>query len=70
MKALAAGGNTIKVLRTLKGLSQKGLAEATEIPPWRIWRLEQGVSPPRPEEIQRLWSALSSGESEASRTEV
>ncbi|MDA2911884.1 hypothetical protein MYX04_13275 [Nitrospiraceae bacterium AH_259_D15_M11_P09] len=29
------------------------------MPPWRIWQLEQGLVQPKPNEVQRLWNALS-----------
>ena len=55
---IALDGNGIRVLRVFHGYSQRELAEASGLKPWRIWRLEQGVSEPRPDEVVRIVGAL------------
>ncbi len=50
--------STIRILRTLRGWTQRTLAEESGVPPWRIWQLEQGLVQPKPEEARRLWNAL------------
>ena len=63
MKAeLAMDGRTIRTLRVFNGYSQRELAEASGLKPWRIWRLEQGFSEPRPDEAVRILNALSTDE--------
>lgn len=52
--------NIIRVGRAVKGISQRGLAEAAAMKPWRLCRIERGLVTPRPEEILRLWGALTS----------
>ena len=49
MKAeLAMDSRTIRTLRVFNRYSQRELAEASGLKPWRIWRLEQGLSGPDP----------------------
>jgi transcriptional regulator with XRE-family HTH domain len=48
----------VRLLRTLRGLSQRELSVRTGIPLIRIWRIERGVSRPRPREIRLLTDAL------------
>lgn len=67
MAELVLGVNTIRIVRIIRGWSQRELAEASGIPAWRVWRLEQGISPPRPDEIQKIWTALSTGGAEFPR---
>ena len=52
----------VRVARRALDLSQRELAQAAEISPWRLWRLEAGVTQPRQEEIAALWGALSTQE--------
>ena len=59
MKAeLAMDGRTIRTLRVFHGYSQRELAEASGLKPWRIWRLEQGLSGPEPKQLARVVTAL------------
>ena len=59
---LALDGNGIRVLRVFHGYSQRKLAQASGMKPWRIWRLEQGFSEPRPDELIAIVTALSTSE--------
>lgn len=50
---------TIRVARAVRGWSQRRLAEASGLRPWRLWRLEAGYSDPTREELVALWNAVS-----------
>jgi len=52
--------NIIRVWRVLRGWSQRELAQAACLSPWRLWRIEAGISVPRPDEVHRLLAVLSS----------
>jgi transcriptional regulator with XRE-family HTH domain len=52
----------LRLLRALHGMSQRDLAQATGIPLIRLWRIENAVSRPRPDEVRRLGDALITSE--------
>jgi predicted transcriptional regulator len=53
-------GNAIRVARAVIGLSQLQLAERMGISQTRLHFLEVGKATAKPEELQRIWEALSS----------
>jgi transcriptional regulator with XRE-family HTH domain len=59
MQPTGLDGRTIKIGRTLKGLSQRELGEMCGMRPWRIWALENRVYEPRPDEVIKIWKVLS-----------
>ncbi len=50
--------NLVRVARVIRGISQQELAEAADLTPSRLCKIEHGIVVPRPEEILRLWTAL------------
>ena len=56
-------GENIRVLRIWQGWSQRELAVATDLTPWRIFKLEKGLCCPRAEEIHKIFEALKTGKS-------
>ena len=57
-KSTVLGGETIRILRILRGWSQRELGAATGITPWRIFKLEKGICVPRVEEVQKIFEIL------------
>ena len=55
---------SIRVVRAVRGWSQRELAQAAGLSTWRVWRIEKGVVEPSNEEMGRLWVALSSAYAE------
>ena len=53
-------GKAIQVGRALRGMTQRELAEASGLPVWRVWSLEHGVKPPKPDELAKILMALTS----------
>ncbi len=51
-------GGLIRLGRAYRRLSQRQLGEATGIPPFRIFRLEHGLTRPRPGELAKIAEAL------------
>ena len=43
-------GNAIQIGRAMRGWSQRDLAEAAGLTPWRIWKFENNRDTPRLEE--------------------
>lgn len=62
--------NIVKVARAVKGISQRELAEAAAVKPWRLCRIERGLVMPRPDEILRLWGVLTSESGEQAHAGV
>lgn len=58
MVPLKVDGNSIRVMRIVRGLSQRRLGELADVKPWRIFQIEHGVVAPREREIARLLGAL------------
>jgi len=54
-------GNAIQIGRAMRGWSQRDLAEAAGLTPWRIWKFENNRDTPRLEELAAILSALSTG---------
>jgi transcriptional regulator with XRE-family HTH domain len=54
-------GETIRVARLVRGLSQRKLGQACGLALWQVWQIENGVRKARPEELIRLWNVLSTG---------
>ena len=55
----------MKVLRrarVVRGWGQREFAEHAGLSPHRLWRLENFHGKPTLDEIQRLWTALTSGD--------
>jgi len=44
------------------GMSQRELAEATRLKPWRLWVIEHDKNPARPDELAKILKALSTSE--------
>lgn len=53
-------GETIRLVRRLKGLSQHQLALCAGLTRQRVWRIENRHCTPRPDELAKLWGVLSS----------
>ena len=51
-------GLRIKELRELKNFSQEFIAEKLDMNPANYWRIENGVSYPKPENIERIAQIL------------
>ncbi|MBQ8460518.1 helix-turn-helix transcriptional regulator [bacterium] len=51
-------GIRIKELRELKNFSQEYIAEKLDMNPANYWRIENGVSYPKPENIERIAQIL------------
>ncbi len=51
-------GKRIKELREFQGLSQEFIAEQLEIHPANYWRIENGVSYPKPENLEKICEIL------------
>ena len=60
-KSNELNGENIRVLRIWQGWSQRELAVATGLTPWRIFKLEKGPCRPRAAEIQKIFEALRTG---------
>lgn len=58
MCPLKIDGNSLRVMRIVRGLSQRRLAELSDVKPWRIFRIEHHLSEPREVELARLFGAL------------
>lgn len=52
--------NAVRSLRTLRGWSQREFADLAGLSPHRLWRLENHRAIPTLDEIQKMWTALSS----------
>jgi transcriptional regulator with XRE-family HTH domain len=52
----------IRLARAYRGLSQRELGQRAGIHPARLWKIERGVSAPRPDELERLLRTLQIGE--------
>ena len=48
----------LRVQRALHGLSQREAAQEVGMSPWRYWRIEKGMCPPRPPELRALARVL------------
>ena len=59
LKNLSLGN--IRVLRIWRGWSQRELAVATGLTPWRIFKLEKSLCAPRAEEMNKIFEALKTG---------
>ena len=57
---LKVDGNSIRVMRVVRGLSQRRLGKLVAIQPWRIFRIEHELVQPREDELARLLGALTS----------
>ena len=55
-----AAGEAARVARVVRRLSQRELAQAAALEPWKLEKFERGLRPLTPAEHQRLWEALSS----------
>ena len=53
-------GETVRIARAVRGLSQRELGKACGITSHRIWSIENGVYQPKPEEWAKIWGALAS----------
>jgi transcriptional regulator with XRE-family HTH domain len=56
-------GEAIRIVRTVRGYSRRELSERSSIPVGRIGSIENGGIP-KPDELQKIWCALSSGEAQ------
>jgi hypothetical protein len=54
-------GDAIRIGRTFRHMSQRQLGQATGLPVWRIWKLENNVCRPSQDEIAVILEALSTG---------
>ena len=55
---LKVTGNSIQVMRVVRGLSRRRLGELSDIKPWRIFQIEHHLSEPRESEVARLLGVL------------
>lgn len=55
---LKVSGNSIQVMRVVKGLSRRRLGELSDVKPWRIFQIEHHLSEPRENEVASLLGAL------------
>jgi transcriptional regulator with XRE-family HTH domain len=55
-------GRAIQIGRSMRGMSQRELAEATQLKPWRLWAIEHDKSPVRPSELAKILKALSTSD--------
>jgi hypothetical protein len=53
-------GNSIQVMRVVRGLSRRRLGELSGVKPWRIFQLEHHLVEPREAEVAKLLGALTS----------
>lgn len=53
-------GETVRIARAVRGLSQRELGLACGLPSWRIWKIEHNELRPKPEEWAKIWHALTS----------
>ena len=60
MPVVELSGETIRIARAVRGLSQRQLGQACGLALWQIWQIENGVRQPKPEEWAKIWGALSS----------
>ena len=58
MPITALKGESVKILRTLKGWSQPELGRRAGLDMWRIWSIENDVYPPIPKELGKILHAL------------
>jgi len=52
-------GQRIRELREIKGFSQEYIAEQLNIHPANYWRIENGISYPKPENLEKICEILS-----------
>lgn len=52
--------DSLRVVRVMKKLSQRELAQAAGITPARLWKLENGVAQPKEDELFKLLGVLTS----------
>lgn len=52
-------GNSIRVMRVVRGFSQRRLGEKAGVKPWRLFQIEHHVVEPTEAEVARLLGALS-----------
>jgi len=55
-------GKCIRALRVMHGWSAQVLADRIGRSSWWLYQVEAGLIRPEPEQLDRIWSALSSGE--------
>lgn len=55
-------GRAIQIGRSMRGMTQRELAEATRLKPWRLWAIEHDKSPARHDELAKILRALSTGD--------
>lgn len=58
MELKAKLGKRIKELREIKGISQEYVAEFLNIHPANYWRIENGISYPKPENLEKICEIL------------
>lgn len=56
---MSVDGNSIRVVRVLRGLSRRKLGERAGIKPWRIFQIEHSVVKPTEMEVSTLMGAMS-----------
>jgi hypothetical protein len=49
---------SLQLMRRVKGLSRRQLAELSQVKPWRIFEIEHAVSDPCEDEIAQLLGVL------------
>ena len=55
---IVLSGDTIRILRILRGFSQRQLGLATGLKPWRVFKLENELCVPRVEEMNKIIEVL------------
>ena len=55
-------GNVIRVLRVVRGLSQRELGQRAGIAPHKVFRIEHVLDTPTEEELSKLMGALTTDE--------
>ena len=58
MELKAKLGKRIKELREINGVSQEHIAEQLNMHPANYWRIENGISYPKPENLEKICSIL------------
>lgn len=52
-------GNAIRIMRIVKGLSQRELGQLAGLAPHKVFRIEHALDAPTDEEVAKLLGALS-----------
>jgi transcriptional regulator with XRE-family HTH domain len=59
LRGCPSSGDNLRVLRALRRLSQKELGKRVGLPQSRIWQYENNYATPSPNELTKIFNALS-----------